>query len=309
MAKLTISNLTTLGPGSAVTTINSNNDAIEAAMEKTLSRDGTSPNSMESNLDMNSYRIENLVAAVSDTEPVRLAEMNTELAALETTVQTIATTTQGYLNSVTSLYDEFDDRYLGNKASDPTLDNDGNTLITGALYFNTTTGRMKVYNGSTWDNVVPAITSYNIDDLADVTITSAANGDLLKYNGSAWVDSADTIGLLCIFDGGGSALTTSMYVDIEVPFTCTIERWTLLGDQSGSVEVYIWKDTYDNFPPTIADSIVAAAPPTVTAAAKNQSSTLTGWTTSISAGDILRVGLTSVSTFTKLTLSLKILKT
>jgi hypothetical protein len=52
-----------------------------------------------------------------------------------------------------NLYDEFDDRYLGAKASDPTLDNDGNALITGALYFNTVSDRTKVYDGTSWDFV------------------------------------------------------------------------------------------------------------------------------------------------------------
>lgn len=47
-------------------------------------------------------------------------------------------------------FDSFDDRYLGAKSSDPTLDNDGNSLLTGALYFNTTANEMRVYNGSAW---------------------------------------------------------------------------------------------------------------------------------------------------------------
>ena len=46
--------------------------------------------------------------------------------------------------------DNFDDRYLGQKASDPTLDNDGDALVAGALYFNTTDDVMKVYEGSVW---------------------------------------------------------------------------------------------------------------------------------------------------------------
>jgi hypothetical protein len=47
-------------------------------------------------------------------------------------------------------YDNFDDRYLGSKTSDPSLDNDGNALLGGALYFNSTDGVMKVYTGSAW---------------------------------------------------------------------------------------------------------------------------------------------------------------
>jgi hypothetical protein len=52
--------------------------------------------------------------------------------------------------SAAALLDNFDDRYLGAKASDPALDNDGNALIVGALYFNTTDGVMKVYTASGW---------------------------------------------------------------------------------------------------------------------------------------------------------------
>ena len=47
-------------------------------------------------------------------------------------------------------YDSFDDRYLGAKASDPTLDNDGNALVGGALYFNSTASEMRLWTGSAW---------------------------------------------------------------------------------------------------------------------------------------------------------------
>ncbi len=52
-------------------------------------------------------------------------------------------------SAATSL-DQFEDQYLGAKASNPTVDNDGNPLITGALYFNTTANEMRVYTGSGW---------------------------------------------------------------------------------------------------------------------------------------------------------------
>lgn len=50
-------------------------------------------------------------------------------------------------------YDSFDDRYLGSKTSDPALDNDGDALLTGALYWNSTANEMRVYNGSSWSGV------------------------------------------------------------------------------------------------------------------------------------------------------------
>jgi hypothetical protein len=55
--------------------------------------------------------------------------------------------------------DSFDDRYLGSKSSDPTLDNDGNALLTGALYYNTTTQTMKVYDGANWITATAAGTT------------------------------------------------------------------------------------------------------------------------------------------------------
>jgi hypothetical protein len=57
--------------------------------------------------------------------------------------------------SAATSYDNFDDRYLGQKATDPTLDNDGNALLVGAIYFNTAINAMKVYTGSAWQKIAP----------------------------------------------------------------------------------------------------------------------------------------------------------
>lgn len=72
MAKLTLTDITT-GYASAAAQ-NANNALIEAALENTLSRDGTSPNTMSAQLDMNSQRITNLPNAVNNSEPVTLAQ-------------------------------------------------------------------------------------------------------------------------------------------------------------------------------------------------------------------------------------------
>ena len=50
-------------------------------------------------------------------------------------------------------YDNFDDRYLGAKSVEPTLDNDGNALLAGALYWDTVYSTMKVWNTVTWQSV------------------------------------------------------------------------------------------------------------------------------------------------------------
>jgi len=56
-------------------------------------------------------------------------------------------------NNAAASYDSFDDRYLGSKASDPTLDNDGAALLTGALYWNSVNNTMRAYSGTVWQDV------------------------------------------------------------------------------------------------------------------------------------------------------------
>ena len=61
-----------------------------------------------------------------------------------------ATTAEAAKDAALAALDSFDDRYLGAKSSAPTVDNDGNALVSGALYFNTTDDAMNVYTGSAW---------------------------------------------------------------------------------------------------------------------------------------------------------------
>ena len=76
MSKVTLNDLASLeNQTSAIATINDNYDTIVDAFDNTLSLDGTSPNEMGANLDMNNHRILNLLAPVDDTEPVRLGDL------------------------------------------------------------------------------------------------------------------------------------------------------------------------------------------------------------------------------------------
>ena len=84
----------------------------------------------------------------------------TSAAASATAAATSAVSAATSATSAAASYDAFDDRYLGSKTSDPTLDNDGNALITGALYFNSVVNAMKVYNGSSWDLVAPDTSNF-----------------------------------------------------------------------------------------------------------------------------------------------------
>jgi len=115
--------------------------------------------------------------------------------------------------------------------------------------------------------------------------------------------------LTWVIDNGTSVITAGEKGHLEVPFACTIKQVSLSAKQPGSIVVDIWKDTYANFPPTDADSITASAPPTISSAQKSQDSTLTGWTKSISSGDILAFNVDSCATITRVTISLKVERT
>lgn len=77
-------------------------------------------------------------------------------------------------SSAAASYDSFDDRYLGAKSSDPTLDNDSQTLIDGALYFDTTNNVMKVYDlgNTTWKRTTPTSSDQTNIDAAVANATN-----------------------------------------------------------------------------------------------------------------------------------------
>ena len=108
--------------------------------------------------------------------------------------------------SAASSYDSFDDRYLGVKASDPTVDNDGDPLSSGLLYFSSSENIMKVYDGASWIAATSAgnvsLTTYQYtatggqttfsgsDDNA-ATLTYTVNNILVTLNGSLLFNGTD----------------------------------------------------------------------------------------------------------------------
>lgn len=112
--------------------------------------------------------------------------------------------------------------------------------------------------------------------------------------------------VLFVIDGGGAVIATGIKGDLVVDFACTIQQWTLVADQVGSIVIDIWKDVYASFPPDNADSICGGNEPALVAADKNQDAVLAGWTTAIAAGDILRFNVDSVATVQRVTLALKV---
>jgi hypothetical protein len=91
------------------------------------------------------------------TSESNAATSESNAATSESNAATSESNAAASASSAATLYDNFDDRYLGAKATDPTLDNDGDALIDGALYFDTANNVMKVYDlgTTTWLRTTP----------------------------------------------------------------------------------------------------------------------------------------------------------
>ncbi len=106
------------------------------------------------------------------------------------------------------------------------------------------------------------------------------------------------------FDGGGSALTTSTVTYVTVPFACTIAAWNATVD-TGTITIDVWKIATGTAIPTVANTITASALPAIATGTALHSTTLSGWTTSVTANDIFGFNITAVASATKASLVLQ----
>lgn len=89
-------------------------------------------------------------ASTATTQATNASNSASNAATSATNAANSATSAQTAQTAAEAALDSFDDRYLGAKTANPTLDNDGNALLTGALYFNSVANEMRVYTGSAW---------------------------------------------------------------------------------------------------------------------------------------------------------------
>jgi hypothetical protein len=119
-------------------------------------------------------------AALSATSASNSSSSSATSASASASSATDAQTAQ---TAAETAFDNFDDRYLGAKATgsgNPTVDNDGDALVVGALFFDQTNGLMKVWDGSSW---LAAYASsggalLNVNNLSDVSSAASARGNL-----------------------------------------------------------------------------------------------------------------------------------
>jgi hypothetical protein len=166
-----------------------------------------------------------LAAEVAQTA-AELAETNAETA--ETNAEAAQAAAESARDSTLAAFDNFDDRYLGAKTADPTLDNDGNALVAGALYFNSVAGAMRVYTGTVWVDAYSSGTTFlaKANNLSDLTNASTARTNLglaigvdVQAYDATILKSAD-IGVTV----QGYDADTAKYDDVTANFTGTLQN-------------------------------------------------------------------------------------
>ena len=129
------------------------------------------------------------------TDATAQATTATAQAAIST-AQAVISTAQA--TAAAASYDAFDDRFLGAKGSDPTVDNDGDALATGCLYWNTSTNQMFAYTGSAWSAIKPTSGEQtNIDAVAaDATDIGAVAAKATEIGRLGTADAVADLALL-----------------------------------------------------------------------------------------------------------------
>jgi len=125
----------------------------------------------------------------AETAETNAETAETNAASSATSAASSATAAASSASAAAASADAFDDVYLGGKASDPTLDNDGDALTAGDMYFNTSSNIMKVYDGSAWDNV-------SVSSATVVSKTSATGSGVLPAGTTAQRDGSPSAGYL-----------------------------------------------------------------------------------------------------------------
>jgi hypothetical protein len=144
-----------------------------------------------------------------------------------------------------------------------------------------------------------------VGNASNIATAVAMTGDATIANTGALTIASNlkVSQIVTILDGQGGVIQTGRGNNfLSIPFSGTITGWTVLSSVSGSIEVAFWKDTYANYPPTVADNIFSPNP-LLTSTNKNQA---TGLSIPVAAGDIIIPNVVSVTTCTNVTISIQI---
>jgi hypothetical protein len=116
--------------------------------DPTLAQDAATKNYIDVLFGSTSSAATSAAAAATSASNAATSASNASTSASNASSSASAASTSA--TNAAASYDSFDDRYLGSKSTVPTVDNDGNALLTGALYWNSVGNIMYVYTGSSW---------------------------------------------------------------------------------------------------------------------------------------------------------------
>jgi hypothetical protein len=160
---------------SAASTSASNASSSASAASTSASNASTSATNAS-----NSASTATTQATNASTSASNASTSATNAATSASSAATAQTAAESARDATLAAYDSFDDRYLGAKTSNPTVDNDGNTLVAGALYFNSVDGAMQLWTGSAWVAAYVSGSGYlaAANNLSDVANTGTARTNL-----------------------------------------------------------------------------------------------------------------------------------
>ena len=183
-------------------------------------------------------------ASNASTSETNAATSETNAATSETNAANSATAAAASEANVIAIQDAIDDTYLGAKASEPTVDNDGDPLTAGDWYFNTTSNQTFIYDGSSFQSISPDLVgdttpqlggnldaqSFNITGVGNITLSGTVDGrdvatDGTKLDGiesGATADQSDSE----IETAYNNQVATVSQVNAEAGTSTTVYRWT-----------------------------------------------------------------------------------
>ena len=141
-------------------------------------------------------------AAASAASATTSTNQATAAAGSATSAVSAQAAAEAARDSALAAYDNFDDRYLGAKATNPTVDNDGNPLVAGALYFNTTSQDMRIYTGSAWVSAYANGTTF-------LQLTGGTMTGNVTFAGTQPTATTTAVGIVQLTDSTSSTSTTT----------------------------------------------------------------------------------------------------
>jgi hypothetical protein len=171
-----------------------------------------------------------------------------------TSASNAQTAAEAARDATLTAYDNFDDRYLGAKTSDPSVDNDGNALVAGTLYFNSVSQIMKLYTGSAWVAAYVSGADYlskanNLSDLTNAATARTNLGLAIGTNVQAWdadldtwatktAPSGDAVGTTDTQTLTNKTLTNPTVTNyVETPYSATPTSTITLALTNGTVQI------------------------------------------------------------------------